>query len=53
MEGDGLGLDFALLYVHLVPGEDYRDVLANSDEVACYGTSVWRVADGSLAEMED
>lgn len=33
MEGDGLGLDLALLHVDLVTGEDDRDVLADTDEV--------------------
>lgn len=35
MEGDGLGLDLALLHVDLVATEDNRDVLANADEIAC------------------
>ena len=33
MEGDGLGLDLALLHVDLVAGEDDGDVLANTDQV--------------------
>lgn len=33
VEGDGLGLDLALLHVDLVTGEDDRDVLADTDEV--------------------
>lgn len=35
MEGDGLGLDLALLDVDLVTAEDDGDVLANTDEIAC------------------
>lgn len=33
MEGDGLGLDLALLHIDLVSGEDNRDVLADTDQV--------------------
>lgn len=33
VEGDGLGLDLALLHVDLVTGEDNGDVLADTDEV--------------------
>jgi hypothetical protein len=33
VEGDGLGLDLALLHVDLVTGEDDGDVLADTDEV--------------------
>ena len=33
MEGDGLGLDLALLDVDLVAGQDDGDVLANADQV--------------------
>ena len=33
VEGDGLGLDFSLLDVDLVAGEDDRDVLADTDEI--------------------
>ena len=35
MEGDGLGLDLALLHVDLVTGENDGDVLADTDEIAC------------------
>ncbi len=35
VEGDCLCLDFAFLYVHLVTGEDDRDLLADTDEIAC------------------
>ena len=35
VEGDGLGLDLALLHVDLVTGEDNGDVLADTDEVTC------------------
>lgn len=34
MEGDGLGLDLALLDVDLVTAEDDGDVLADTDEIA-------------------
>lgn len=33
MEGDGLGLDLALLHIDLVTAQDDGDVLANTDEV--------------------
>jgi hypothetical protein len=33
VEGDGLGLDLALLHVDLVTGEDDGDVLADTDKV--------------------
>ena len=33
VEGDGLGLDLALLHVDLVSSEDDWDVLAHTDEV--------------------
>ena len=35
MEGDGLGLDLALLHVDLVAAEDDGDVLANADKITC------------------
>jgi hypothetical protein len=35
VEGDGLGLDLALLHVDLVAGKDNGDVLANTDQVTC------------------
>jgi hypothetical protein len=35
VEGDGLGLDLALLDVDLVTGQDDGDVLADTDEVTC------------------
>lgn len=34
MEGNGLGLDLALLHVDLVTAQDDGDVLANADEIA-------------------
>ena len=34
VEGDGLGLDLALLDIDLVSAKDDRDVLADTDEVA-------------------
>lgn len=34
MESDGLGLDFALLDIHLVTGQHNGDVLADTDEIA-------------------
>ena len=34
VEGDGLGLDLALLDIDLVSGQDDRDVLANTNQVA-------------------
>ena len=33
VEGDCLGLDFALLYINLVSAETDRDVFANADEI--------------------
>jgi hypothetical protein len=33
VEGDGLGLDLALLNINLVTAEDNGDVLADTDEV--------------------
>ena len=35
MEGDGLGLDFALFDVNFVAAEDDGDVFAHADEVTC------------------
>ena len=35
MEGDGLGLDLALLDVDLVAAENDGDVLADADQVTC------------------
>ena len=35
VESDGLGLDFALLNVDLVTGQNDGDILANADEIAC------------------
>ena len=37
MEGDGLGLDLALLHVDLVAAEDDGDVLTDTDQVAWIG----------------
>lgn len=37
MEGDGLGLDLALLDIDLVASEDDGDVLADTDKIT------WRV----------
>ncbi len=34
MEGNGLGLDLALLNIDLVAGQDNGDVLADTDEIA-------------------
>jgi hypothetical protein len=39
VEGDGLGLDLALLHVDLVTAENDRDVLADTDEVTCSDVS--------------
>jgi hypothetical protein len=33
MEGDGLGLDFALFHVHFVAAEDDGDIFADADEI--------------------
>jgi hypothetical protein len=33
VEGNGLGLDFALLHINLVATENNGDVLADTDEV--------------------
>ena len=35
VEGDGLGLDLALLDIDLVTGENDGDVLADTDEITC------------------
>jgi hypothetical protein len=35
VESDGLGLDFALLNIDLVAGQNDGDVLADADEIAC------------------
>jgi hypothetical protein len=35
VEGDGLGLDLALLNVDLVTSQDDGDVFADTDEVTC------------------
>ena len=35
MEGDGLGLDLALLNVNLVTGKNDRDVLADANQITC------------------
>lgn len=44
MEGDGLGLDLALLDIDLVTAENNRDVLADTDKITCR----W----GALAGLE-
>lgn len=36
MEGNGLGLNFSLLYIDLVSGEDNWDVLTDTDQVTCH-----------------
>lgn len=36
VEGDGLGLDLALLDVDLVTAEDDGDVLTDTDEITCH-----------------
>jgi hypothetical protein len=35
VEGDGLGLDLALLDINLVTGKNDGDVLADTDEITC------------------
>lgn len=35
VEGDGLGLDLALLHIDLVTAENNGDVLADTDEITC------------------
>lgn len=35
VEGDGLGLDLALLHIDLVTAENDGDVLADTDEITC------------------
>jgi hypothetical protein len=35
VEGDGLGLDLALLDVDLVSAEDDGDALTDTDEITC------------------
>ena len=47
VEGDGLGLDFALLDVDFVAGENDGNVFANAHKVTC---SVWS-AGTSIEEM--
>ena len=37
MEGDGLGLDLALLDIDLVTGENDGDVLADTDKITWVG----------------
>lgn len=49
VEGDGLGLDLALLHVDLVAGEDDGDVLADADKIT-WGQSVSVEATRSLRE---
>ena len=44
MEGDGLGLDLALLDIDLVTAENDGDVLADTDKITCR----W----GALAGLE-
>jgi hypothetical protein len=39
VEGDGLGLDFSLLHVDLVPAQNDGDILADADEITCYAVS--------------
>ena len=39
VEGDGLGLDLALLDIDLVTAENNGNVLADTDEVTCLLTS--------------
>jgi hypothetical protein len=47
VEGDGLGLDLALLHVDLVAGEDNGDVLADTDQVTWCGLAEFCTALGS------
>jgi hypothetical protein len=47
VEGDGLGLDLALLHVDLVAGKDNGDVLADTDQVTCDGLAKFCTALGS------
>jgi hypothetical protein len=35
MEGNGLGLDFALLDVNLVAGQNDGNIFADTDEITC------------------
>ena len=35
MEGNSLGLDFTFFHVDLVASKDNRDLLADTDEIAC------------------
>lgn len=35
VEGNGLGLDLALLNIDLVSGQNNGDVFANTDEITC------------------
>ena len=55
MEGDGLGLDFALLDVDFVAGEDDGDVFADADEITCAcvvrGTHEYGTGEGEKLTM--
>lgn len=53
VEGDGLGLDLALLDVDLVAGQDDRDVLADTDEVTVPVGDVLVGDAGSDVEHDD
>lgn len=53
VEGDGLGLDLALLHVDLVTGEDDGDVLTDTDEVTVPVGDVLVGDTGSDIEHDD
>ena len=40
VEGDGLGLDLALLYINLVSSENDGNVLADTDKITCETISI-------------
>ena len=46
MECDSLGLDFALLDVDFVAGQDYGNVFADADEITFLGVRSWRFLEG-------
>ena len=53
MEGDGLGLDLALLHVDLVAAEDDGDVLADTNQVTWIGQGKYIFTQHIRIELED
>jgi hypothetical protein len=52
VEGNGLGLDLALLHIDLVAAENDRDIFADSDKIACIYELAWAWRRSPL-EVED